>query len=202
VAAILEFDGKRVLDVGCGFGCNLLSAQGRAAATFGVDLEPSYLQLGPILAERAGLAVPQVARADAASLPLASQHFDMVLCASVIQYVDPRPALREAHRVLRPGGELVLFAATFGQMLRAHLRSARWRDVAWAAHHLRMALNTLALQLTGRRLLGGGSHTTAAPVHPTRRHHLRLLETAGLRVRDAVDMAGRGILFHAVRPEA
>ena len=50
---------------------------------------------------------------DASALPFRPASFDAVVAAFVINHMaDPVPVLREARRVLRPGG--VLLASTFG----------------------------------------------------------------------------------------
>ena len=41
-------------------------------------------------------------------LALADQSFDVVICSHVLEHVDDRQALREIHRVLRPGGRAIL----------------------------------------------------------------------------------------------
>ena len=48
---------------------------------------------------------------DGAHLPFASSTFDMVLCTQVLEYI-PRPetVIAELHRVLKPGGSLLLSA--------------------------------------------------------------------------------------------
>lgn len=47
--------------------------------------------------------------ASAERLPLASNSLDLVLCTDTLQYVPDAPgAIREMHRVLRPGGKLIL----------------------------------------------------------------------------------------------
>ncbi len=47
-------------------------------------------------------------QADVAQLPFLDGSFDAVICSEVLEHVpDPRPALSEAHRVLRSGGKLL-----------------------------------------------------------------------------------------------
>jgi len=96
----------RVLDLGCGEGqvARLAAARG-AREVVGVDVSAAQLAE----ARRRGGGVAYV-RAAANALPLASAHFDAVVCCLVLEHVDDLDgALDEAGRVLRPGGRLVLF---------------------------------------------------------------------------------------------
>ena len=50
----------------------------------------------------------------AEQLPLISEAFDLVFCTCVLEYTtDPRAALAEIHRVLKPGGVLLLSVSGF-----------------------------------------------------------------------------------------
>jgi SAM-dependent methyltransferase len=99
--------GKRVLDAGCGPGLYAHELVARGAIVTGFDESAVMVQLAR---ERLG----QTAEVRQASLaePLswaADNSFDLVLMALVLHYLDERvAALRELHRVLRPGGHLVL----------------------------------------------------------------------------------------------
>lgn len=99
--------GERVLDVGCGTGLFLAELR-RAAASggfHGVDLSLAMLAAAR---ERLGEGA-RLVRGGAEALPYRDGSFDMVTSLSVLHYV-PRPheALREARRVLRPAGVVVL----------------------------------------------------------------------------------------------
>jgi SAM-dependent methyltransferase len=108
--------GLRTLDCGCGTGNNLpmLRAYGRAV---GIDLTFSGLAYARRQGERL------VARASALTLPFSDDTFDIVTSFDVIYAFDDRQAaqaLREMHRVLRPGGHLVLNVAALPALRGNH----------------------------------------------------------------------------------
>jgi ubiquinone/menaquinone biosynthesis C-methylase UbiE len=95
----------RVLDLGAGNALNF-ECCGRAAAVVGVEPDPYMLRRAR--PRRAAAAVPAaLVQAPAEALPFADAVFDTVLATFVLCTVaDPAAALREARRVLRPGGAL------------------------------------------------------------------------------------------------
>lgn len=112
-----------VLEVGCGSG-RLLERLARAlpgAGLAGVDLSPYLLDLAARrLRGRANLR-----QADAARLPFDDGRFDAVVACHVLGHVPPdvaAEASREARRVLRPRGTLVVVDHTWH-----HPGIGRWR---------------------------------------------------------------------------
>src|SRR4051794_29323538 len=100
--------GTRLLDVGCGSGLTLVLAARRGAIPAGLDISPGLLGIA-----REGLPQADLREADMESLPFADASFDAVTGVNAFQFAgDPRRALSEAARVLRPDGRLVasLFA--------------------------------------------------------------------------------------------
>jgi len=99
-----QFAGKRLLEVGCGMGTDLLQfARGGAFCT-GVDLTPRSIE---IARHRFALYNEQgvFMIADAERLPFANESFDVVYSNGVLHHTpDTAGAVRELHRVLKQGG--------------------------------------------------------------------------------------------------
>ena len=106
--AELERDSfDNVLDVGCGTGpvIELLSKKYPEKHFVGLDITSAMIEV----AQSKKLPNAEFIVGDAENLPFGDGGFDAVLCAnSFHHYPNPGAFLREAHRVLRPGGKLVL----------------------------------------------------------------------------------------------
>jgi ubiquinone/menaquinone biosynthesis C-methylase UbiE len=103
--------GDRVLDVACGTGIVARLAAARAGAggaVAGADVNEGMLEVAAAVAADLPTAI-QWHRADAAALPLPGGAFDVVCCQQGLQYCTDQPlAVREAWRVLAPGGRVAL----------------------------------------------------------------------------------------------
>jgi SAM-dependent methyltransferase len=110
--------GARVLDLGCGMGTFTLEAARLGAQALGIDLAPAALPAAAHVAERVAeggdgtSGKARFVRADAARLPITGNSLDLVLAADFTEHLDEttlRTVLKEAVRVLRPQGRLVLY---------------------------------------------------------------------------------------------
>jgi ubiquinone/menaquinone biosynthesis C-methylase UbiE len=103
--------GRRVLDLGAGFGALALYYAHLGAEVVAVDPNGERMQVAAAIARKRGLKVSTIV-ARAQSLPLPDASFDVVLANNSLCYlVEKRQydlALREVHRVLAPGGWLVV----------------------------------------------------------------------------------------------
>ena len=98
----------KLLDVGCGTGQYSLDLAGMGLEITGVDISPAMLEKARAKAAAAGLKA-RFMEADALHLPFDDESFDRVLAVTALEFVPDFPAvLREAFRVLKTGGRLVL----------------------------------------------------------------------------------------------
>jgi SAM-dependent methyltransferase len=96
----------RVLVDGCGAGMYVRALLPHAQSVAGIDIEPEHLALA---AQNAPEAQLELAACEA--LPYPANHFDLVLSHEVLEHVnDDRLAAAEIARVLKPGGQAVIFA--------------------------------------------------------------------------------------------
>ena len=118
--------GRRMLEVGCGFGF-ILAALEKRYETFGLDVSAHAIEQCRRIAPRSQGSVADLER----GLPeqLARGTFDLVLARYVLEHLhDPQTVMRDLAGLLRPGGFL-LFAVPNTESL-----GARWKGRDWYAH--------------------------------------------------------------------
>ncbi len=103
-----DWQGVKVLDVGCGGGltCEFLARRG--AVVTGVEPSPRSLAVAQAHAQSQGLTI-NYRQGTGEALPFGDQQFQVVVCVDVLEHVqDVGQVVRECGRVLQPGG-LFLF---------------------------------------------------------------------------------------------
>jgi 2-polyprenyl-3-methyl-5-hydroxy-6-metoxy-1,4-benzoquinol methylase len=111
--------GSSVLDVGCGRGVLLGPLADEGLSVHGFEISEEACRGADARAEiRVGEDLREANYADAA--------FDLVVIWHVLEHLrDPRATLEEIHRILRPGGRLVVAVPNFASW------QARWSGPAW-----------------------------------------------------------------------
>jgi ubiquinone/menaquinone biosynthesis C-methylase UbiE len=118
--------GAAVLDMGCGPGVStaLIGTRSGPLRLYAFDFDPAMVaRARRRLGRREDISQAHLAVADASRLPYRSDAFDAVFETGVVHHVpDWRSALREAGRVLRPGGRFCFAEPSRGRLRRGLYR--------------------------------------------------------------------------------
>ncbi len=112
-AALVELAGpgpfRRVVDFGTGTGRMLQLFADRASELEGIDFSHQMLTVARANLERHGIRNAQVRHGNVTQTPLQTAVADLVIIHQVLHFLDePSTAIREAARVLAPGGRLMI----------------------------------------------------------------------------------------------
>lgn len=134
--------GGRGMDLGCGTGYFLPMLEQRLAPAelLAADLSPGMIRYAR---EMRGIASSWLV-ADAERLPVADASLDWIFSSLMIQWcADTGAVAREAHRVLKPGGEAVFSTLVSGTL--GELESA-WAEADPGGHHVNRFLTSAELR--------------------------------------------------------
>ncbi|MDM8548999.1 class I SAM-dependent methyltransferase [Desulfobacterales bacterium HSG2] len=103
---VSEIEGKKILDLGCGFGEQSLTFLKRGAIVYGIDISPNYIDHATQQALTAGFLKDDFSFKvmDAHTLEFENDTFDIVIGYGILHHLDYKITLGEVHRVLKPGG--------------------------------------------------------------------------------------------------
>jgi 2-polyprenyl-3-methyl-5-hydroxy-6-metoxy-1,4-benzoquinol methylase len=181
---LTEIAGKRILEIGCGFGGVTQRLHELQADVVGVDLNRERIDVARRRFPDAAFDV-----ANSARLPFEDEQFDLIVAHDVLEHlIDLRAALREWQRVLVPGGSA--FAATVHWRSRLGSHAYDYITLPWA--HLYLPNRLLASYWLGKRRAGAAAGEVPPPERDGRRLEdvflLNRLTVALLR--DAAKQAG------------
>ena len=183
VAALAPTPGGRYLDIGCGtgdIGIEILH-RCRTARVVGLDPAEEMLAIARSKIAAAGLSAAITFQpGDATALPFDDSRFDGITMAFCIRNVSDRlAAMREACRMLPPGGRLVILElsippnpliAAAGRLFNRHVVPLAGRLIAQSPHAYRYLIDSIAAfpppdEIVAMLLRAGFPRAQSRPIH-------------------------------------
>jgi len=127
-AYAIDIDGADVLEFGCNVGGSSVVLAALGANLSAVDIDPDMVALTRANLARHGLTAQLHHVADTRTMAFPDASFDFILANSVFEYVEPaylNAIVAELHRLLRPGGRL-LVCGTANRLALRERHSGRW----------------------------------------------------------------------------
>ena len=172
-----NFRGKRILEIGSGVGCNLLSLQQVAQSVVGIEIEPLYVQFTPIFAKLEGLPIPRIHVGMAEELPLDDASIDIVLACGAVQFMDFSRTFAEVRRVLVDTG---LFLNSMSHLSGYVYLSTIKRGWSFLRPKTFLRQSAIILAMLCYPVAGRTFLRPQDPMHPTFRRMRKLLAEHGL----------------------
>ncbi len=145
--------GETVVDIGCGNGCDVLAAArivGSAGRVIGIDNSPEKIEQArrDACAAGAGNVTFYLCRID--SVPVPAGSVDCIMSHGAINGAGNKPAIfREMHRVLRPGGRVMISDVALKDLLPAEVAEALMDCVDGLAGAVEISTYRSLLQAAG-----------------------------------------------------
>ena len=124
---------EAVLDLGCGTGVAaraIARRRGFSGRVLGIDLSPTLAQTAAQLAAAEGLdSRVEFRPGDSRKLDLADGAYDALVAHTLLSHVDdPLAVVREAARLVRPGGMIGIFDGDYASMTFGHADPAKGKS--------------------------------------------------------------------------
>ncbi len=102
------YKGKKILEIGCGVGIDLIQFAKNGADVIGIDLADTSIDLAEKYFDQVGIE-GKFKRMDGEAMEFENNSFDMVYAHGVLQYTADAPRMiKEIFRVLKPGGCVIM----------------------------------------------------------------------------------------------
>jgi ubiquinone/menaquinone biosynthesis C-methylase UbiE len=154
-----EWQGRKVLEVGCGQGPLLNYIPSHGGKMFGMDMS-----MTSVLDARAGAielgceSEVVLLQSDAERLPFAGNVYDIVLSIGVLHHTeDTGGAVREIHRLLKPGGQAIVMLYRSGNP--KWWMTSLFRGYSWLVDAIAGKKYVIASRLRARQQAGSASGT-------------------------------------------